>query len=507
MKNGFLNKLYAIGWTSDTSSQEAEAQQFLIIMGSLMSMGGLLWGSIAVYYELYLPSAIPYGYTIATVLNFIFFSYHKNFRVARFFQVLMSLCLPFIFQWVLGGFVSSGSIMFWAMVALAGAMTFSRLKSSINWLIMYLCLVLLSSFMDGYFRDNYALDISPEVNTMFFGVNIGIASSLVFGLIFFFRSRLEKRELDLVVTHNELKATEEELRQNSEELQTINESLIQTNHTLKTTQQQLIQSEKMSSLGQMMAGIAHEINNPINFISAGTDSLAKLLEDFDSIIIAYEQLENSNSYEEFESRKEKLKQLKEALEYNELKEDVAGLLGDITQGGNRVTAIVRDLLHFSRAEDNAITKTDVHQLINATLTLLKNKMSSTIKITKNYNEGGLELSCFPSQLNQVFLNLLSNAIDAVEGSGKITITTHNADQHVIIQIADTGEGIPEQIKDRIFDPFFTTKPIGKGTGLGLPITYEIIKKHHGELHLESTKGNTVFTIEIPKDLDIRIQAD
>lgn len=228
-----FRRLFSIGKTSDTSLREAEAHRFLIVMGSLMACGGLFWGTLSLIHGLYLPSSIPYGYTVLTILNFFTFWLTKNFRIARFFQVFLSLCLPFIFQWMLGGFASSGSIMVWAMIALTGAMTFEQLKSSIKWLLGYIALIIISSLSNGYFRTNYSLDVPDHINTLFFSVNIGVVSTVVFGLIFFFKSRLDKREDQLLETHKTLQASEEELRQNAEELMAINDSLEKTKAELE----------------------------------------------------------------------------------------------------------------------------------------------------------------------------------------------------------------------------------------------------------------------------------
>lgn len=224
-----------------------------------MSLGGLMWGSISFIYELYLPSLIPFGYFVFTILNFVGFYFSKNFRVVSGLQVFFSLLLPFLFQWLIGGFVSSGAIMLWGMVALTGAMTFEKLRTSTKWLIVYMIMVIATSLLGGYFRQ-YSLNLPPEINTLFFALNIGIVSAVVFGLFFFFKYRLEQsielqierqrileeRERELNKKNQLMLASEEELRQNSEELHTINESLIhgetelqKSNELLQTSSDEL----------------------------------------------------------------------------------------------------------------------------------------------------------------------------------------------------------------------------------------------------------------------------
>ena len=570
--------LFSIGLTPDTSAKEAETHRFLILMGMLMACGGLLWGTISIMHNLLFPSMIPYGYAVFTAFNFFLFYKTKNFAITRFFQVFISLCLPFLFQWLLGGFVSSGSIMIWAMLALTGAMTFEQLNSSIKWLIAYILLVILSSIADGYFRENFYLNMSQSINTMFFGINIGVVSLVVFGLMFFFKSRLESRELQLMETHHELQASEEELRQNTEELKTINDSLEEAqqelklalsyeqeskeeltelnerlnatyqelvsseqalqenidslkeinqqlektqkdlqhaleeeqeskrklelaNRELRETQMQLVQIEKMASLGEMTAGIAHEINNPLNFISGGVQSLQMTMTELFVILSQYHELENTKDEAEREQVLTQLKQVKDEYAYEELLDDVKDLLMDISSGSNRATEVVRNLQQFSRQDLDEVVMANIHEGIDSSLVILKNKTSPSIEITRDYDANIQQFECYAGQLNQVFMNLISNAIDALEGKGEIKIITQNFDKSIKVIIQDNGTGIPEDIKNKIFDPFFTTKDVGSGTGLGLSICHGIIKKHEGTIQLESKQGEgTSFIIELPKNL-------
>lgn len=576
-----LHRFFRIGATENTSTKEAESHRFLIMMGVLMSGGGLLWGTTALVFGLYLPSIIPYGYVVLTILNFTCFSICKNFSVTRFFQVLISLCLPFLFQWALGGFSSSGSIMLWAMLALTGSMTFEKLKSSIKWLVAYLLLVAVSSFIDHYCIEYFALKNSQPINTLFFGLNIGVVSGVVFGLLFFFKSKLEQREIELLETHKQLQSSEEELRQNSEELMSINENLEQTqgelrgalqkeqaqtkelekmnermkftnqalqssekalfqngeklmvannelknihdqlkkslkdeilskkklertNAKLKDAQTKLVQSEKMASLGEMTTGLAHEINNPLNFISGGVQSLELVSSELLSVFYSYRGLEKAESEEERQQKLIELKNLKEDLGFKELLEDFNGLLGDISKGSSMATEVVRSLRNFSRKDDGKRQLTDIHEGLNATLVILRNKLSDGVEIIKNYDEHISQIQCYPVQLNQVFLNLISNAIDAVDVGGKINISTRNFEEYVEIHIADSGTGIAPKDLDSIFDPFYTTKKMGEGTGLGLSISKRIIDQHKGTITVSSTEGEgTEFVIALPKEVKLK----
>ena len=292
----------------------------------------------------------------------------------------------------------------------------------------------------------------------------------------------------------ELLANQEELKQQTEELVTINDHL-------KVTQKKLVQSEKMASLGQMTSGIAHEINNPLNFISGGVQSLRVNMDEIINVLDAYEHLDNSQG-EEQEFIQQDIIVLKEDLDYPILKRDILDLLNDIELGTERVTNIVKSLKNFSVMEENKLSLTNIHEVIDATILLLKTKMGASIEVTRDYDYSIQQMNCYPGQLNQVFLHIIENAIDAMDNQlGHIAIRTQKIEGNAQITIADNGPGIPEEIQSKIFDPFFTTKDIGKGTGLGLSVSYGVIEKHQGKIELDSKLGvGTTFTITLPMTL-------
>jgi len=304
---------------------------------------------------------------------------------------------------------------------------------------------------------------------------------------------------------SERKQAEEALRQSERELRVKNQQLQQTLLQLKQTQAQLIQNEKMSSLGQMVAGIAHEINNPISFIY-GNVAYAR---QYTSDLLGLVQLYSKHYPEPVPEIKDEL----EALDLDFVCADFPKLLASMKEGANRIRGIVLSLRNFSRLDEAQRKAVDIHEGIDSTLLLLQHrlKMHSSeceIQLKKEYSSLPL-VECYPSQLNQVFMNVLSNAIDALEMHPcprYITIRTEVKHEsggihpsHVVIRIADNGSGIPEDVKQRIFDPFFTTKPLGLGTGLGLSISYSIIvEKHEGQLTCISTLGEgTEFVIKLP----------
>jgi predicted ATPase/signal transduction histidine kinase len=262
---------------------------------------------------------------------------------------------------------------------------------------------------------------------------------------------------------------------------------------LRQSQYQLIQSEKMASLGQLVAGIAHEINNPVNFISAGVESLNANLEEIGQILDIYHEITPKNVKEKLKE----IEEIKQKIDYKEAISEINKLISSIKNGTKRTTEIVKGLRTFSRMDKDIIKTADIHEGLDSTLILLHNRYKDRIDIIRNYGDIP-QIECYPGQLNQVFMNILSNAIDAIDSTGKITITTTNIDGMVRISIKDNGRGIPENLKEKIFEPFYTTKAVGKGTGLGLSISHGIIEKLNGRIEVNSrVREGTEFAIILP----------
>jgi len=281
-------------------------------------------------------------------------------------------------------------------------------------------------------------------------------------------------------------------------LKTARDTAEKTLGDLKDTQTQLIQSEKMASLGQLSAGIAHEINNPINFVSAGSVGMAKDLKELMQLMEKYDELGNAKDVIKL---KGEIDALKTTIDYDFLKDNLPKTLADIITGAKRITEIIKGLSSFSRIDAEYQIMADIHQGLDSTLTLLQHELKNKITVTKDYDISIESIPCYPGQLNQVFMNFLSNAIDAIDAiddKGEIIIKTKKLEAKIEISVKDNGKGMSEEIKTKIFDPFFTTKDVGKGTGLGLAITHGIVEKHGGKIEVKSEIGEgSEFTISLP----------
>jgi signal transduction histidine kinase len=285
----------------------------------------------------------------------------------------------------------------------------------------------------------------------------------------------------------ERKKVEKELKYKNVELNNLLDNL-------KKTQAQLVDSEKMASLGQLTAGVAHEINNPINFVSGNVTPLKKDIEDVISILNAYEKAIRENNLQE---KFRHVEQLKQQVEYQMLIQEISSLIKGIREGADRTARIVKGLRNFSRLDEDEFKSADINEGLDSTLLILHNKLKKGITVIREY--GSIpRIQCYPGQLNQVFMNILNNAIQAISGEGEIRITTTLEEDNIVITISDSGKGMNPETQKRIFEPFFTTKDVGKGTGLGLSISYGIIEKHNGKISVwsESGKGSE-FKITLP----------
>lgn len=279
----------------------------------------------------------------------------------------------------------------------------------------------------------------------------------------------------------------------TEELQTTNEQLSIAFKDLKGAQIQLVEAEKMASLGQLTAGIAHEINNPINFVKSNIKPLQLDFKDIMEIVDEYGKLHTADSSSDLATRLKKIEALRKEIDLDFIKDEIQNLMTGIENGAERTAEIVRGLRNFSRLDESVIKTVNIHEGIDSTLILLRSNVPAEVKVVKEYHAVG-DIECFPGKLNQVFMNILSNAIHAIKAKEKITseenitITTNNVENGMEIKIKDSGKGMSNEVKQKIYDPFFTTKEVGEGTGLGMAIVFNIIKEHSGKIEVLSEEG-------------------
>ncbi|TQV71796.1 response regulator [Exilibacterium tricleocarpae] len=302
-----------------------------------------------------------------------------------------------------------------------------------------------------------------------------------------------------VHTHLALHNREQELE---ERVQERTAELMETNRRLQETHGQLLQAEKMVSLGQLAAGVAHEINNPVGYISSNMDTLRAYFDDLLAVLDAYQETEESINNIQI---KDELQELKCRLNLDFLKEDIPHLVDESLQGVRRVKQIVADLKGFSHPEQQEWQQVDLHDTINSALNIVHGQLKYKAEVVKQFGELP-PIECIAPQINQVLVNLLVNAGQAIEGRGTITlvtglatdIKTRVAGDAVFVSVSDTGIGMSADTQMRIFDPFFTSKPVGEGTGLGLSVSYGIIENHRGEILVDSRpQQGSCFTLILP----------
>lgn len=311
--------------------------------------------------------------------------------------------------------------------------------------------------------------------------------------------RISQENEKLIVEQNiEL---EKKVNERTEELQDANSILNVTLTNLKDAQSQLVDAEKMAALGQLTAGIAHEINNPINFVTSNIKPLQLDIDDLKEIIAKYENIDFTA--DNLEEQLKEIDTFKKQIDLEFVNDEIDSLLVGITDGAKRTAEIIRSLRNFSRLDEDDLKPVDLNEGLFSTLVLVKNSIPDNVIVIKNL--GNLpKVECLPGKINQVFMNLISNAIQAIKSNGKnreeefLTITSYYENENVIISIKDTGSGMSEEVKHKIFEPFFTTKEVGEGTGLGLSIVFSIIEKHKGHIEvLSELNQGTEFIITLP----------
>lgn len=335
---------------------------------------------------------------------------------------------------------------------------------------------------------------TPEEEKLFREIGRRLADGLTSWLTF---QDLEKSRKDL---HRLNKELESRVMERTRELEVSHAELEKAYQDLKTAHTRMLQQEKMASIGQLAAGVAHEINNPLAFVISNLGTLGRYVREIGAFVRTLEKeilggaAASSDTGAALPAR---VKQLRKTADIDFILEDIEAIVAESLDGGDRMKQIVQNLKSFARLDEGTYKMADLNQGLESTLKIVWNEVKYKAVVTKSYGDLP-ETLCNPDQLNQVFMNLLINAAHAIEHQGQIDIRTRMEADLIFIEIADTGCGIPEDKVNRIFEPFFTTKAVGKGTGLGLSIVYDIVEKHGGEIDVQSEPGRgTRFTLSLP----------
>jgi signal transduction histidine kinase len=521
-----------IGVKPEDDDETKLRKSLLVTTTILISIAAVVWGLIYLSFDEIFPSTIPFSYSLFSSISLIILVFKKNFRLFRFTQLLLILLLPFMLMISLGGFISGSAVIFWGVLAPIGALLCGSSRLAWYWFAAYILSIIVSGIIQP--QIDHSNNLPRYIITIFFVINIGAVSTIAFVTLSYF-----VKQKDLLI----------ELMKKNRELE---QAYLQQEVTLR-------QSEKLATLGKLSAGIAHELNNPASAAVRGAEHLKNNISELQKtqfklgkLSLSDEQLEKVKSLNELFYEKSKQpneldpltrsnleNEMEEWLEEKGIsncwelastivntgftKEELADLtkiftneqfpvvvssLGtnfitdslteEIKQGAERITQIVKALRSYTFLDQAPIQSVDIHEGLDNTLVMLRSRLKNGISVEREYSENLPRIQAYGSELNQVWTNIIDNAIDAMSGNGRITIKTYKENQHLVVELKDSGPGIPEDIQSKIFDPFFTTKSVGKGTGLGLNISHNIIvQKHKGEIKVKSRPGETYFQIKLP----------
>lgn len=432
-----LQFLLTIGDKESDTEEEKRQHGFLIYMGLLMSSGGLMWSTLCVIHGLYLAAMVPYTYILVTIFNFTYLYHTKNFEVTQNIQILMSLMLPFFFQFLLGGFIASGGNVLWSVLAVFGSFTLRNKKMSIVWLILFILLMIFSGLVDPWAKQ-FDIGLSEGYVIAFFVLNFIATVLIIFSLYYYFVSSEEDARL-------KLQASLEQLR---------------------LAQNQLIESEKMASLGSLVSGVAHEINTPLGI---GLTGISQIEHEVKKLEKNYN--DQALTEETFTGYIFTTKQL----------------IATIRDRLNSAVALVRSFKNISvdqHFED--LREFNLKKYIDDLLLSLQNQLKmNQVKVVNAIDEH-MVIESYPGIFSQLFSNFILNSIkhgfegDFNDGGENIiNISIDKADNGLIIHYEDNGKGITDTIEKHLFDPFFTTKRGQGGSGLGLNIVYNLVTQKLG----------------------------
>jgi len=456
-----------------------------VMFSSLVSIAGIWFLRVFLHTKVFLPKLDKGFYFIYAVyififINALFISLTLSYQVLLVTQtiVVLYVFLVAIYVWLKGYSPARYYLLAWSIFMMG-----------ILWFVMSEMGILPYTVFSAFIMP---LGSALEVILLSFAladkINILIQEKDKEQLD---KLQIMKENERLIIKQNE--NLEEKVKKRTEELEL-------TLHNLQNTQTQLVNQEKMASLGQLTAGIAHEINNPINFVSSNIAPLKRDIKDLLEVVEVYRE----KGVTEFSEISKKAIQVKEQeVEFDYVLKEIDQLLRGMEDGAKRTVEIVKGLRLFSRVDEQDVKKVDIHDGLNSTLILLSSSMNGKIKINRQYSSLPM-VECLPGKINQVFMNIITNSIHALlddlnrNPEPEIIIRTSTNINSIVVEIEDNGPGMPEKVRQRIFEPFFTTKAVGKGTGLGLSIVYTIIENHKGTLEVRSREGKgTNFIITLP----------
>ena len=492
-----------------------------------------VWGGFYTLYKEPVSAAIPASYSLFSATSLMLLRRYGAWPTFRLSQLLLIFALPFALMWSLGGFIPGSAVMLWALLAPLGALWSGTIKEAVGWFVAFALAIVFSGLIDPYLRSEN--NLPDEVITFFFVMNAVAVTSIGFSVLAYFVGQKDQ----LI-----------EVMQRNRELE---EAYLQQEITLR-------QSERLATLGKLSAGVAHELNNPAAAAQRAVEQLQdtimtpevteievacldlspaerKVLEphveqvaerarrpEFLDPIVRSDRESAMDDYLD-KAGVDDAWQLSPALvslgyetkDLNDLassmrpekfsaavatlgrRHTTQSLLLEASQGTERIVKIVKALKSYSYLDQGPKQTVDIHEGLDDTLVMLQSRLRPGIEVRCNYAPDLPRIDAFGSELNQVWTNIIDNAIDAMNGSGIIALTTRASGPHIVVEIADSGPGIRPAILPTVFDPFVTTKPPGSGTGLGLNISHGIVQKHRGEIAVTSKPGETRFTVKLPID--------
>ena len=529
-----IERIISLGVTDDCDDDERTTRRVL----TAASLGVIFvvpcWGAIYIAYGEVVSGLVPIVYSILTVVSFVFLWRMGGWTWFHVSQRFQHLLLPFILMWTLGGFVPSSAVLIWALLAPLSALWSGRSREAAFWIGAFLALTVFSGIIDPHLSGSN--EIPDWLRTVFFAANFVAMTSVIFLLLDFF---VRQKDTMVVV-----------MRRNRE----LESAYLQQEVSLR-------QSDKLATLGKLSAGLAHELNNPTAAAQQATHQLEALLsdeaavhretaalglvdEEAEALRAVVEELRGRSRSLDFPDaleRSDREHDIQEFLEAQRVadawelapavvnlgldvsalqrlgqqispdrfggavrllatRHDRQSLLRSLAESTGRIVDLVGALKSYTFMDQAPRQKVDVHEGIESTLLILQSRLSTGIEVRRRYADDLPAIDGYGSELNQVWTNILDNAIDALGESGVIEIATRHEGGSVVVELSDDGPGIAPEVLDSIFDPFVTTKAPGQGTGLGLNISHNIVtQKHGGDMGVSSRPGSTTFTVRLAID--------